>query len=55
MDSFQLYVIRIVKANPGIRRTNRRLDGRAYHEIDGLIESGHLKSEKGKLFVTAGA
>jgi hypothetical protein len=51
MDSYQRYVMKIVGENPGIRSTNRRLQGRAWHEIKPLIESGHLKSDSGKLFV----
>jgi len=49
LDSYQLYVIRIVKANPGIHSNNRRLIGRAHEEIQVLIEAGYLKSTRGRL------
>jgi hypothetical protein len=49
LDSYQLYVIRIVKANPGIHSNNRRLIGRAHEEIKPLIEAGYLKSNRGRL------
>ncbi len=49
LDSYQLYVIRIVKANPGIHSSNRRLIGRAHDEISVLVEAGYLKSIRGRL------
>jgi hypothetical protein len=49
LDSYQLYVIRIVKANPGIHSNNRRLIGRAHEEISVLVEAGYLKSTRGRL------
>ena len=49
LDSYQLYVLRIVKVNPGIHSNNRRLVGRAHEEISVLVEAGYLKSTRGRL------
>ena len=51
LDSYQLYVIRIVKANPGIHSNNRRLICRAHEEISVLVEAGYLKSTRGRLTI----
>jgi len=49
LDSYQLYVIRVVKANPGIHSNNRRLIGRAHEEISVLVKAGYLMSTRGRL------
>jgi hypothetical protein len=50
LNSFQEYVIRIVRTYPGIKRDHNRLQGTAQDQIDPLIEAGYLSQTKsGKL------